>query len=152
VPLPGVAGTARDTVGMGQQQEPEDDGRRPPGVRVGSHSRWWEEGEEPDYRATLANERTFLSWSRTSLALLAGALAVLRLTDLAPYALRLALASYLVLVSLATAVAGYVQWRTRQECMRRGESLGHTRAQAALLLALVVLVGLAVATVITSPA
>ncbi|MBF9068060.1 DUF202 domain-containing protein [Streptacidiphilus fuscans] len=46
--------------------------------------RWWEEGEEPDYRATLANERTFLSWSRTSLALLAGALAVLRLSGVTP--------------------------------------------------------------------
>src|SRR2546423_13219230 len=31
---------------------------------------------EPDYRFTLANERTFLAWLRTALALLAAAVAV----------------------------------------------------------------------------
>ena len=34
---------------------------------------------EPDYRFTLANERTFLAWIRTSLALLAGGVAVIKL-------------------------------------------------------------------------
>lgn len=34
------------------------------------------EGDEPDARFTLANERTFLAWVRTALALLAGAVAV----------------------------------------------------------------------------
>ena len=33
--------------------------------------RWRQEGEEPDYRFSLANERTFLAWIRTALALLA---------------------------------------------------------------------------------
>jgi putative membrane protein len=33
---------------------------------------WRHEGTEPDYRFTLANERTFLAWIRTALALLAG--------------------------------------------------------------------------------
>ena len=34
---------------------------------------------EPDYRFTLANERTFLAWERTALALLAAAVAVAQL-------------------------------------------------------------------------
>ena len=34
---------------------------------------WQEEGREPDYRFSLANERTFLSWMRIPLALLAAA-------------------------------------------------------------------------------
>ena len=34
--------------------------------------RWRQEGQEPDYRFSLANERTFLAWIRTALALLAG--------------------------------------------------------------------------------
>lgn len=35
-------------------------------------NRWFAEGSDPDPRFTLANERTFLAWVRTSLALLAG--------------------------------------------------------------------------------
>lgn len=38
-----------------------------------------EEGTDPDYRFTLANERMLLAWVRTTLALLAGAVAVVRL-------------------------------------------------------------------------
>ncbi len=34
------------------------------------------EGSEPDPRFTLANERTFLAWVRTALALLAGGIAI----------------------------------------------------------------------------
>jgi putative membrane protein len=34
---------------------------------------WQTEGKEPDYRFSLANERTFLAWTRTSLAVLAAA-------------------------------------------------------------------------------
>ncbi len=34
---------------------------------------------EPDYRFTLANERTFLAWLRTSLSLLAAGIAVVQL-------------------------------------------------------------------------
>ncbi|MCD1632629.1 DUF202 domain-containing protein [Martelella mediterranea] len=35
------------------------------------------QGHEPDYRFTLANERTFLAWVRTALALLAGAVGLM---------------------------------------------------------------------------
>jgi len=34
---------------------------------------WYEQGENPDYRFSLANERTFLAWIRTTLALIATA-------------------------------------------------------------------------------
>jgi putative membrane protein len=34
---------------------------------------------EPDYRFTLANERTFLAWQRTALGLLAAAVAAVQL-------------------------------------------------------------------------
>ena len=37
------------------------------------------EGEEPDARFTLANERTFLAWNRTALALISVGLAVTQL-------------------------------------------------------------------------
>jgi uncharacterized membrane protein YidH (DUF202 family) len=38
-----------------------------------------EQGSEPDYRFTLANERTFLAWVRTALAILAGAMVMQQL-------------------------------------------------------------------------
>lgn len=124
----------------------ESESATPPPAR----QRWWEEGEEPDYRATLANERTFLSWSRTSLALLAGALAVLRLSGVTPQSLRLALTSYLILLSVAAMVVGYLLWRVRQIHMRRQEPLGHTHAQAAGLACLLGLAGLVVVAVVTT--
>jgi putative membrane protein len=34
---------------------------------------WRKTGNTPDYRFSMANERTFLAWIRTSLALIAGA-------------------------------------------------------------------------------
>ena len=40
-----------------------------------------DDGDEPDYRFTLANERTFLAWIRTALGLLAGGVAVRQLVD-----------------------------------------------------------------------
>lgn len=36
--------------------------------------RWQDSGKDPDYRFSLANERTFPAWIRTALAILAGAL------------------------------------------------------------------------------
>ena len=52
---------------------------------------WRKTGNTPDYRFTLANERTFLAWVRTSLALIAGALAIDQLfPDIAPALVRIA--------------------------------------------------------------
>ena len=107
---------------------------------------WWKQGEEPDYRATLANERTFLAWTRTALALLAGALACLQLIRVAPYPLRLALASYLIALSVAVTAVGYFHWRARQERMRHRRPLGHTAAPLLIALAFLVLAGLVSAT------
>lgn len=46
------------------------------GGRQGLPARILGGGTEPDPRFTLANERTFLAWIRTSLAMLAGGVAV----------------------------------------------------------------------------
>lgn len=42
----------------------------------GSIARWLRQGQRPDYRFSLANERTFLAWIRTALALIAGAIGI----------------------------------------------------------------------------
>lgn len=46
--------------------------------------KWQLEGSEPDYRFSLANERTFLAWLRTALAMVA---AGVLLQQLSPHAM-----------------------------------------------------------------
>ncbi|MFC1417767.1 YidH family protein [Streptacidiphilus cavernicola] len=115
----------------------EDAAARP--ERAPDGQAWWQQGEEPDYRATLANERTFLAWTRTALGMFAGALAVLQLHQLAPFPLRLALACYLIALAAATTVVGYLQWRTRQGRMRLRRPLGQSPTQVLLTVALLAL-------------
>ncbi|HEY8526490.1 MAG TPA: DUF202 domain-containing protein [Acidimicrobiales bacterium] len=82
------------------------------------------EEHEPDYRFTLANERTFLAWMRTSIALLAGGIALRELVE--PFSLRwarTALAVAALALSLVLAVTSYTRWATVQQAMRRGAPL-----------------------------
>lgn len=77
-----------------------------------------------DYRFTLANERTFLAWVRTALALLAGAVAVLHLLPLG-WGEVTRTAVGLVLAFLAGAITVYapLRWIRVQRTMRRGQTL-----------------------------
>lgn len=86
--------------------------------------RWYTQGEEPDYRFTLANERTFLAWLRTALALVAGAVA---LTQLVPpfqiSGLRTDLAALLAVAGTVLAGLAYRRWASVQRAMRHGRPL-----------------------------
>jgi putative membrane protein len=79
---------------------------------------------EPDYRFTLANERTFLSWIRTALGLVAAGVAIHQLIprfDVEGVRIALALAC----IGLALLVAGmsYPRWHQVQVAMLRGEPI-----------------------------
>ena len=79
-------------------------------------------GTEPDYRFTLANERTFLAWLRTALGLLAGGVAVHQLVP-SPAAASGVLAGLCVVLAAILAATAYPRWRRVQVAMRAGEPL-----------------------------
>ncbi len=83
-------------------------------------------GEEPDYRFTLANERTFLAWIRTALALAAGGLgSISLLAD--EFAGAEAVGILLLALSFLTAGAAYRRWARAETSMRLGRPLPPSR-------------------------
>jgi putative membrane protein len=88
---------------------------------------WFEEGEEPDYRFTLANERTFLAWLRTGLALLAGAVALAQFVPrFTITGLHTGLAVLLAITGTLLAAFSYLRWARVQRAMRHGRPLPMT--------------------------
>lgn len=87
-----------------------------------------DEGTEPDARFTFANERTFLAWHRTALALVVAGLAIVQLLPPFPGVPwgRHALAIPLIVLGGVLAPASYVEWRRHQRALRRGEPMGRS--------------------------
>lgn len=83
-------------------------------------------GEEPDYRFTLANERTFLAWIRTALALSAGGLASIALLA-GEFRGAEALGIALLALSVVTAASAYRRWARTETAMRLRQPLPPSR-------------------------
>ena len=80
--------------------------------------------QEPDYRFTLANERTFLAWIRTSLALIAGAVALVQLVpSFGIPGVRHGLSIFLLIAAAVLSVMSVRRWRDVQTAMRRDVAL-----------------------------
>jgi putative membrane protein len=95
---------------------------------------------EPDYRFTLANERTFLAWERTALGLLAAAVAVVQLVpELGLPNARHVLGLVLAVLAILTAGTGLRRWQQVDRAVRRGEPLPRNAAPVFLGVGLVVL-------------
>ncbi|MCD2442582.1 DUF202 domain-containing protein [Agromyces sp. SYSU K20354] len=80
-------------------------------------------GSEPDPRFSLANERTFLAWVRTSLALLAAGVALEALVVPISPGFRLAAAIVFVLLGVTAAVQAWVGWMRTEQALRESEPL-----------------------------
>lgn len=88
------------------------------------HPRWRQEGQEPDYRFSLANERTFLAWIRTALAFLAGGVALQQFaSQYRSPALICALATGLTLLAMLLFGMAYWRWRDNEVAMRHAGKL-----------------------------
>ena len=99
-----------DAAVAAQRPGPRDDDKRPRG--------------EPDYRMSLAAERTFLAYARTALALLAGGVACVgALPDAGQLALRRVLGALLVTLGLFVSVQARRRWQAVDRAMRSGEPL-----------------------------
>jgi putative membrane protein len=83
------------------------------------------DGTEPDPRFTFANERTFLAWSRTALALVVAGLGVVQLLPPFPGVPwgRHALGVPLIVFGAVVAVVAYREWVSNQRALRLRQPL-----------------------------
>ena len=96
--------------------------------------------DDPDYRYSLANERTYLAWVRTGLALIAG---VIALRVLAPdSALLTVTAIGATLLGGVLAVTSFIHWHRVQDAMTRGDPLPTQWGPLILTVGMVVLAAL----------
>lgn len=103
------------------------------------------EGHEPDVRLSFANERTFLAWNRTALALIATGVAA---TQLLPkfdvtFGRRL-LGLPLIALGALLALTSYSHWQANERAMRRGEPLVPSRIPLVLSVGIGVIAVIAV--------
>lgn len=102
---------------------------------------WRKTGQAPDYRFTLANERTFLAWIRTALAFLAAAIGIDQLAiNIAPEIYRESLALLLSLFSALLAFYAYKRWSHNEKAMRLNTELAYTRTLAVISVVMIIVV------------
>ena len=83
-------------------------------------------GSEPDPRFTFANERTFLAWNRTALALIAAGLAAAQFLKFNLHGLRLIIAVPLIVLGAVLALASFLHWEDSERAMRLHQPLRYS--------------------------
>lgn len=83
-----------------------------------------EVGSDPDYRFSLANERTFLAWIRTALGLLAGGVAVLAvLDDVGHPVVRVVTGAAVLVLAAVLPPLAYRRWAATEHALRTDTTL-----------------------------
>ncbi|GAA3671002.1 hypothetical protein GCM10022237_33430 [Nocardioides ginsengisoli] len=85
--------------------------------------RVYELGDEPDPRFTFANERTFLAWIRTALAVMAAGVALDSLASSLPESPRRWLAAALVLTGVVGCALAWARWMANERALREARPL-----------------------------
>ena len=107
-------------------------------------------GREPDPLYTLANERTYLSWLRLAVTLLAGAVAIDRLFLEHPWFGSQILALTLVVIAFGTCGVGVRRWWATETALRLRRPLPGFSAPL-LGTAAILLAGLGVVLLVLTP-
>ena len=82
------------------------------------------DGEDPDPRFTLANERTFLAWNRTALAILVGAVAFITLNNgMIEKVIADQIFIALILLSILLSISAIFRWFRIEYALRTKQSL-----------------------------
>lgn len=102
--------------------------------------RVYRDGDEPDPRFSLANERTFLAWLRTALGLYAGAFALEALSLPAATGWRVAAAGVFLVLGTIAAVQAWLGWSATESALRRGRPLPGLAVGGLLVVGIVVAV------------
>jgi len=91
--------------------------------------KWRQAGKDPDYRFSLANERTFLAWIRTALALLAGGVVLDQFSiKITSHWITMAIAISLAVLATILCGLAYLHWRSNEIAMRLEKALPHNIA------------------------
>jgi putative membrane protein len=111
-------------------------------------------GADPDPRLSLANERTFLAWNRTALALIGAGLAVTQL--LPPFDVpggRHAIGLPLIALGVVVGAASQRRWAVTEQAIRLGASPPPSRLGllVAVTVAVVGVLALIIASVGSNP-
>lgn len=112
-----------------EAHEATGDGSRPRGWLASSARReraLEQTGTEPDPRFTWANERTFLAWNRTALALIAAGLAAAQFLRFNLHGLRLIVAIPLIVLGAVLALASYLHWEDSERAIRLKQPLHYS--------------------------
>lgn len=101
-------------------------------------------GEEPDPRFSLANERTYLAWIRTAMALIAGGVALEALGLPLQPQIRLVASTLLVVIGMIVPMLAWSTWGTVERAIRNNAPLPSSRVSMPVGVGLTI-VGLLVA-------